>query len=60
MSTAVSQRAALSHDLHVRLSPSLFDRLSFAADRSGITAPALTRAVLSDRLPLLPADEVTR
>jgi hypothetical protein len=38
----------------------LFERLSFAADRSGITPPALARAVLSDRLPLLPADEVTR
>ena len=59
MSTAVSQRA-LCCDLHIRMGPDLAARLAYAAARSGLNRPALARAVLSDRLPEVPAvDEVT-
>jgi hypothetical protein len=54
MSTTTVSRRTLSVNLHVRLTPALFERLSFAAGRSGLTPPALARAVLSDRLPQVP------
>ena len=59
MSTTAAVSRRLSVDLHLRISPALFERLNFAADRSGLTAPALARAVLSHQLPERPTGDDT-
>jgi hypothetical protein len=59
MSTTTVSRRTLSVNLHVRMTPALFERLSFAAGRSGLTAPALARAVLSHQLPERPTGDDT-